>query len=45
MSLYGNDDLALFEKVANDAESIQKIKNYVNIASLKSETIGKLINK
>ena len=30
---------------ANDAESTQKIKNYDIISSLKSETIGKLINR
>ena len=31
--------------VANDAESKQKIKNYVIIASLKSEPMCKLINR
>ena len=31
--------------VANDNESIQKSKIYVTIASLKSETMGKLINR
>ena len=31
--------------VANDAESTQSKKNYVIIASLKSETMGKLINR
>ena len=31
--------------VANDAESTQKIENYVIIASLKSETIGKQIKR
>ena len=31
--------------VANDAESTQKIEKYVIIASLKSETMGKLINR
>ena len=30
--------------VANDTESTQKIENYVLIASLKSESVGKLIN-
>ena len=30
---------------ANDAESTQKLKKYVIIASLKSETRGKLINR
>ena len=29
--------------VANDAESTQKFKNYPLIASLKSESVGKLI--
>ena len=29
--------------VANDAESTQKKENYVIIASLKSESVGKLI--
>ena len=33
-----NDDV-------NDAESTQKIKNYVIIASLKREKMGKLINR
>ena len=37
--------LYFFNDVANDAESTQKSKNYVIIASLKSETIGKLINR
>ena len=31
--------------VANDTETIQKSKIYVTIASLKSETRGKLINR
>ena len=31
--------------IANDTESTQKSKNYVIIASLKSEKIGKLINR
>ena len=31
--------------VANDAESTQKSKNYTIIASLKSETMGKLMNR
>ena len=31
--------------VANDAESTQTLKNCVLIASLKSETMGKLINR
>ena len=30
---------------ANDAESTQKIENYVIIASLKSETMSKLMNR
>ena len=30
---------------ANDANSTQKIQNYVIVASLKSETMGKLINR
>ena len=37
--------LHFLNDVANDAESTQKIENYVIIASLKSETIGKLINR
>ena len=41
MPLSGHDDAALF----NDAESTQKIENYVIIASLKRETIGRLINR
>ena len=36
--------LHFLNDVANDAESTQKIENYVIIASLKSET-GKLINR
>ena len=38
MTLYFLND------VTNEAESTLKIKNYVSTASLKSETIGKLIN-
>ena len=37
--------LHILNDVTNDAESTQKSKNYVPIASLKSETIGKLINR
>ena len=37
--------LHFLNDVANDAESTQKIENYVIIASLKSETIGKMINR
>ena len=37
--------LHFLNDVANDPESTQKSKNYVIIASLKSETIGKLINR
>ena len=44
MPLLGHDDVALFSDVANDAESTQIIENYLIITSLKSETIGKLIN-
>ena len=40
MPLSGHDDLALFNDVANDAESKQKSQNYVIIASLRSETMG-----
>ena len=36
--------LHLLNVVANDTESTQKIENYVIIASLKSETMVKLIN-
>ena len=44
--LSGHDDIALFfNDVANDAESTQKSKITLIIASLKSETMGKLINK
>ena len=35
--------LHVLNVVANDAESTQKIDNYVLIASLKSQTMGKLI--
>ena len=37
--------LHFLNDVANEAESTQKSKNYVIIASLKSETMGKLINR
>ena len=37
--------LQFLNDVANDAESTQKFVNYVIIASLKSETMGKLINR
>ena len=37
--------LHFLNDVANDAESTQKIENYVIIASLKSETMAKLINR
>ena len=35
--------LNFLNDIANDAESTQKIENYVIIASLKSETMGNLI--
>ena len=35
--------LHFLNDVANEAESTQKIENYAIIASLKSETMGKLI--
>ena len=37
--------LHLLNGVANDAESTQKIENYVIIASFENETMGKLINR
>ena len=37
--------LHFLNDIANDTESIQKIKNYVIMDSLKSETMGKLINR
>ena len=37
--------LHFLSDIANDTESTQKIKNYIIIASLKNETIGKLINR
>ena len=37
--------LHFLNDVAYDAESTQKIENYVIIASLKRETIDKLINR
>ena len=37
--------LHFLNDVANDAESTQKIKNYDIISSLKSERMGKLINR
>ena len=45
LPLSGHDDVALLNDVANDTESTQKIKKYVIIASLKSETRNKLINR
>ena len=45
LPLSGHDDVALLNDVANDTESTQKNKNYVIIASLKSETRNKLINR
>ena len=45
LPLSGHDDVSLLNDVANDAESTQKLKNYVIIASLKSETMCKLINR
>ena len=45
MPLLGHDDVAFLDEVANDAESAQKSKNYVIIASLKNETMAKLINR
>ena len=45
MLLSGHDDVALLNDVTNDAESTQTSKFYVIIASLKSETMGKLINR
>ena len=45
LPLSGHDDVALLNVVANDAESTQKNENYVIIASLKSETMGKLIKR
>ena len=44
MPLSGHDGVAFLNDVANDAESTQKIENYVIIAGLKSEAKGKLIN-
>ena len=43
-ALSGHDDVALLNDVASDAESTKKMENYVIIASLKSEAMGKLIN-
>ena len=43
-TLSGHDDVALLNDVAYDAEST-KIESYVIIANLKSETMGKLINR
>ena len=37
--------LHFLNDVANDSESSQKLKKYVIIASLKSEKMGKLINR
>ena len=37
--------LHFLNDVANDVESTQKIEIYVIIVSLKSETMGKLINR
>ena len=45
LPLSGHDDVVLLNDVDNGAESTQKLKNYVIIASLKIETMGKLINR
>ena len=46
MCLYqGMVTLHFFNDVRNDSESTQKVESYVIIASLTSETMGKLINK
>ena len=37
--------LHFLNDLTNDVESAQKNKNYFKIASLKSETMGKLINR
>ena len=37
--------LHFLNDVANDTESIKRIKNYTKIPSLKSEIMGKLINR
>ena len=37
--------LNFLNDITYDAESTQKLKNYVIIACLKSETMGKLIHK
>ena len=37
--------LHFLNDVANDAESTQKNENYAIIATLKSESVGKLINR
>ena len=45
MPLSGHDDVVILINVANNAESTEKSKeNYVIIASLKSESVSKLIN-
>ena len=44
MPLSGHDDVALLNDFAYDAEST-KIENSVIIASLKSNSMGKLINR
>ena len=40
LPLSGHDDVALLNDVANDAESTQKSKNYVIVASFESSTMG-----
>ena len=45
MPLSCHDEVNFLNDVANDAESTEKIIKYVIISSLKSETIGKLINR
>ena len=45
MPLSGHDDVHFLNDVANETESTQKSKNYVIITSLKSEKMGKLINR
>ena len=45
MPLSGHDDVVLLNDVANYTESTQKIENYLIIANLKSEPMGKLLKR
>ena len=45
MPLSGHDDIALLNDVVNDAKQYKNHNNYTIIPSIKSESMGKLINR